>query len=62
MSNKPVYLVRLNKEGYYSPDTEMPVSKERAERLSHKEANKVSNHVKRFYKSASMEPFNKELT
>lgn len=56
---KPLYLVRLNIEGYYSPNTEMPVSKHDAERLTHKEANKVSNHVKRFYKSASMEPLNK---
>ena len=57
MAKKPIYIVRLNSEGYYSPKTEMPVPKDQAERMSHKDANRTSNHIRRFYKGAVMEPF-----
>jgi hypothetical protein len=55
MNDKPQYLVRLNADGYYSPDTENPVPKEKALAMTHKEANYIANRCRRFYKSASME-------
>ena len=55
MNTKPQYLGRLNKEGYYSPDTSQPVPKEQALIMTHKEANYIANRCRRFYKSAAME-------
>lgn len=56
---KPQYIIWMGRDypGYYHEKSHWkPVEKDKAQKLSHKEANKISNYLKRLgYKGASME-------
>ena len=56
---KPLYVVRLNDVGYYSKDHHWarPQSKEKATRLSHKEAHRRCSQLHRLGYPSTVEAF-----